>query len=156
MSLIGIRGPYWAITNQYRQITLPSSLIRSQTLYLLGFTDGRETKYPSRYPPFLGPPFNWREAQIWKTGGRREGRQKSLPCLNPFVQRHSEQKREEGRDILTFGIKTKYSESNKNYFRTILISIRSNWNLWVSGKVSIWVSVNSRHSPTSTPAHIGI
>ena len=35
-----------------------------------------------------------------KTGGRREREQISLPCLKPSLQRHSQQKREEGRDIL--------------------------------------------------------
>ena len=49
-------------------------------------------------------PFQYRlrEDKGVKTGGRREGYLFSLPRLNPFVQRASEQKREEGREILKF------------------------------------------------------
>ena len=53
--------------------TLPSSLFRSECLYLLGFTDGRENKHPSRLPPVQGPLFqNVRERALKREGNGRD------------------------------------------------------------------------------------
>jgi len=49
--------------------TLTSSLFRSESLYLLGFTDGRENKHPSRLPPVQGPLFSKCEGANPKKGG---------------------------------------------------------------------------------------
>ena len=51
--------------------------------------------------PFLRahPPVG---ARRLKTGGRREGEASYPPVAQPFVYRHSRQKREEGRDVSKF------------------------------------------------------
>ena len=46
-----ISVPYSTQKKSFFDFTLPSSLFRSEPLYLLGFTDGRENKHPSRLPP---------------------------------------------------------------------------------------------------------
>ncbi len=59
----------YAEKNSFFDFTLPSSLFRSECLYLLGFTDGRENKHPSRLPPVQGPLFSKWEGANKKTGG---------------------------------------------------------------------------------------
>ena len=70
-----IRMPYFSISVPYStqkksffDFTLPSSLFRSESLYLLVVTDGRENKYPSRLPPVQGPLFSKCEGANPKKG----------------------------------------------------------------------------------------
>ena len=53
-----ISVPYSTQKKSFFDFTLPSSLFRSESLYLLGFTDGRGNKHPSRLPPVQGPLFS--------------------------------------------------------------------------------------------------
>jgi len=65
-----ISVPYWHQKKVFfDDFTLPSSLFRSECLYLLVFTDGRENKCPSRLPPVQGPLFSKCEGAKPKKGG---------------------------------------------------------------------------------------
>ena len=69
MPYFSISVPYSRQKKSFFDFTLPSSLFRSEPLYLLAFADVRENKSPSRLSPVQGPLFSKSEGAKQKKGG---------------------------------------------------------------------------------------